>query len=472
MQAKFNQISFTDIYANIENFFEEDKPKLIKLLEETIDLSEYIPQKFYNQYYKSTGHPRDFKLSSMLSALIVQKILSISETSLLINILKLSKELRDFCGFTRVPDDAQLCRFKKLFLNNLNNLFQNLVNITEPILKTISPQLADILIADTTGIEGNVKENNPEFFDSILRVSKQISKNNPDFNYHSYACSRMPKIAFTNNDMKLSYINGHYCYSIKVAVVTDGLGIIRHIDFYDTPSIDIADALSANEAKDDYDAKTLIPILKNYFSKHPDFKYTYFLGDAGFDAVDNYKYLVKEHNIIPIIPINKRNSKDIGIPGINEDGIPTCPCDPDLPMKFDGIDRSKNRPIRLKWLCPKTIKVFRNHKVKYICSCENPCTTSSTGRIHHTYPDHDYRINTVVPRNSEKWNALFKLRTIIERSNYMIKYPLCVANSKLRDTDIIKADLLLACITQQIIVILASKINEIKHPLSIKSLVA
>lgn len=163
VQAK--QVSFTDIYSDIESFFEEDKPKLIKLLEENIDLSEYIPQEFYNQYYKSTGHPREYKLTSMLSALILQKILSITETSVFINVLKLSKELRDFCDFKTIPDDAQFSRFKKLFLNNLNDLFQNLVSITEPILKNINPHLANILIADTTVIEGNVKENNPKFFD-------------------------------------------------------------------------------------------------------------------------------------------------------------------------------------------------------------------------------------------------------------------------------------------------------------------
>lgn len=188
MQAK--QISFTDIYSDVESFFEEDKSKLIKLLEENIDLSEYIPQEFYNQYYKSTGHPREYKLTCMLSTFILQKILSVTETSVFINVLKLSKELRDFCGFKTVPD-------------------------------------------------------------------------------------------------------------------------------------------------------------------------------------------------------------------------------------------------------------------------------------------HDYRINTIVSRTSEKWIALFKLRIIIERSNYMIKYLLCVANSKLRVTDIIKADLLLACITQQVIVILASKLNKLKeHPLSIKSFAA
>jgi hypothetical protein len=240
----------------------------------------------------------------MLSALIIQKILSIPETSMLINFLKLSKELRDFCGFTKVPDAAQFTRFRQEFGEYLNLMFQKLVETTEPICKEICANLADILIVDTTGIEGNVKENNPKFFDTLLRNSKAFSKNIADFNAHAYACSKMPKEASSNKGLKFSYMNGHYCYAMKTAIVSNGLGIIRHIDFYEDKSKDLSEAKSANEAKDEYDSKTLIPVLKNYFSMHQGFKYKYFLGDAGFDAYDNYKYLVKEHDIIPIIPLN------------------------------------------------------------------------------------------------------------------------------------------------------------------------
>ena len=472
VQAKIKQISITDIYSELEEFFQEDKPKLIRLFEEYIDLSVYIPQCFYNAYYKATGHPRDFKLTSILSALIVQKILSIPETSMLINFLSLSKELRDFCGLARVPDAAQFTRFRHEFEKYLNLMFEKLVETTEPICQKISSELANIIIVDTTGIEGNVKENNPKFFDTLLRSSKIFSKNIADFNAHTYACGKMPKQATSNPDLKFSYMNGHYCYSMKTAIVSNGLGIIRHIDFYEDKSKDLSNAKTANEAKDEYDAKTLIPVLRNYFNKHSNFSYKYFLGDAGFDAYDNYKYLVKEHNIIPIIPINPRGSKDVGMPGVNEDGIPTCPNDPSLLMKHDGTVKEKGRPLRIKWLCPKTKKYFKNGTTQYECTCENSCTTSKCGRIHHTYPEKDYRMNTVVPRSSELWKQLFKTRTIIERSIYMLKYPMGISNTKLSNTKSLKSDILLAAITQQLTLILASKLNQTKNPLSIKQFVA
>lgn len=76
------------------------------------------------------------------------------------------------------------------------------------------------------------------------------------------------------------------------------------------------------------------------------------MGDSDFDASDNYRYLFKEHGIIPIIPLNYRNSKYLPQPDVASDGIPTCPYDPSLKMKYDGITREKGRAARIKWLCP------------------------------------------------------------------------------------------------------------------------
>ncbi len=472
MQANINQLSLTDIYSNLEEFFQQDKPKLLKLFENYINLSELIPQSFFNHYSASTGHPREYKLTSMLSALIIKMILSITDISLLINILNLSSELRDLCGFTSVPHASQFSRFKITFEDDLHNLFNHLVESTEPICKQINSELASIIIADTTGIEAYVKENNPKHFDTILRNSKKISKTDKTFNAHSYACSKMPKESFANKDVKLSYINGHYCYSIKTAFVTNGLGILRHIDFYNKGASDISDAKSAPDHKDEYDSKTLIPVLNNFFNLHQSFSYNMFLGDAGFDALDNYKYLYKDHGIIPIIPLNPRNAKDIGKPGFNDLGIPTCPHDSFLEMKYDGISREKGRPLRIKWLCPKSQKMSVNGKTTYSLSCDDPCTTSKCGRMHHVNVGDDYRLNTVIPRNSDTWEKYYKIRTIIERTNFMVKYPMGINYTKLQNTAALKSEVILAGITQQIVLLIAYKLNEVSHPLSIKSLVA
>ena len=469
MKENLNQLSFTDIYSNIDEYFQQDKPKLIKLFEQHIDLQNLIPQSFYNHYHADTGHPRIYKLSSMISALILKSMLSIADTSLFINILNLSSELRDICGFTTVTNASQFSRFKIKFEKDLKNFFDYLVEITDPICDEINSYLNDILIVDTTGIEAYVNENNPKKFDTLLRQCKALSKNNPTFNAHSFACSKMPKVSYANPDIKLSYMNGHYCYTLKTSIVTNGLGIIRDIDFLNDKSTNITEAATASEAKDTYDSKSLIPTLNKFFSKH-DFKYKYFLGDASFDAVDNYKYLYKDKNIIPIILLRRAPSSPM--PGFNENGVPTCPNDNKLLMKFDGITREKGRSDRIKWICPKSKKTRINGKTQYILTCENPCTTSKCGKIYQVPIDNNIRMHTVIPRNSSKWNNLYKTRTIIERTNFMMKYPLALQYTKLNNTESLKSEVILSAITQLIVVLISNNMNNTQNILSIKKVIS
>ena len=65
----------------------------------------------------------------MISALILKSMISIADTSLFINILNLSSELRDICGFTTVPNASQFSRFKIKFEKDLKNLIHYFVNV-------------------------------------------------------------------------------------------------------------------------------------------------------------------------------------------------------------------------------------------------------------------------------------------------------------------------------------------------------
>ena len=56
-------------------------------------------------------------------------MLSIADTSLFINILNLSSELRDICGFTTVPNASQFSRFKIKFEKDLKNLIHYFANV-------------------------------------------------------------------------------------------------------------------------------------------------------------------------------------------------------------------------------------------------------------------------------------------------------------------------------------------------------
>lgn len=476
MPISAKQLNFCDVSKDFNKFYNQNQNNLLSLLSEFIDISDFIPFSFYQKYYSKFGTKRDFSLESLLSAFIIKNILSIPSVDLLITFLSISSELRQFCGFLKVPDKSQFSRFKSDFLDNLNELFNNLVDYTEEISKELNPFLSSILITDTTGFEAYVTENNPKFYQSELRKAKAYSKriaidnSNLGFDTEKYAQSQMPKYASSNPDAKLAYLNGHFGYFLKCVFSTNALGFVRNVNFYDTDN-NLSLDLTPQDIKDQYDAKSLIPSLETFFQLHPDFSYKYFLGDAGFDADDNYAYLY-EKNIIPIISLNPRNSSSLPQPGFNEVGVPLCPSDPSLPMVYDGITHEKGRADRIKYLCPKSKKVNINGKTQYVLSCENPCTPSKCGRIKNITIHHNYRFNSSVPRDSLKWKKLYRLRTICERAIAQIKNFMQIRVSKVRNTISLKSDILLACSSQLIAFILMVKTENYDNPLAIKFLIA
>ena len=120
--------------------------------------------------------------------MIIQRIFSIPTDQLLLTFPAYSKPLREFCGFTKVPDAFKITRFKQDFLDDLQPVFDNLVDVTEPICQAIDSTKA--------------------------------------------AYGSMPSHTSANPEIKQLYINGHFCYVFKFGIVTNGLGIIRHISFY------------------------------------------------------------------------------------------------------------------------------------------------------------------------------------------------------------------------------------------------
>lgn len=129
----YKQLSLADIFDDCQNKFQNDKYRFLELLENTIHLDEIVPASFVSHFHALTGRPCKHQLYPMLRALLLQRIFSIPTDSLLIVFLKYSQELRDFCGFSVVPDAPEFTRFKQDFLPDLQTMFDNLVDLTEPI---------------------------------------------------------------------------------------------------------------------------------------------------------------------------------------------------------------------------------------------------------------------------------------------------------------------------------------------------
>ena len=112
----------------------------------------------------------------------------------------------------------------------------------------------------------------------------------------------MPSQAASCPDAKQMYINGHFCYADKFAILTNGLGIVRLIAFTDDedfksshPDLIVEKKTdSPDEDKSVGDASALTPVLKDFFALHPDFHPDTFLGDSAFDSADLYGILIND----------------------------------------------------------------------------------------------------------------------------------------------------------------------------------
>jgi len=477
------QLSLADIYKDCENIFETDKPRFLSILEEYICLDDLIPASFYCTFYSRTGRPRKYSLQSMLWSLIIQKIFSIPTDTLLIAFLKYSKTLRKFCGFQKVPDASKFTRFKQEFIEELKNMFNSLVDITEPICQQIDASKASMTIFDTSGIEAYVTENNPKYADGIikrLKSSKKAYGFDDSYDPYKAAYKSMPSHASSNSDIKQQFINGHFCYAYKFGLITNGLGIIRDISFLNKdyisnhPEITIEKKSdSPNEDKTLHDSKALIPILKDFFATHPNIKPHIFIGDAAFDSHAIYSQLINDFSFKKaLIPLNRRSPSQNQDYYINEDGIPCCPHDKDLPMVNEGTYKS-NGPARTKFVCPK-MKWTKCDDGKYRRrhSCDNPCTSSLSGRMIYVYPEKDLRTYPGLLRDSDEWYQTYKFRIVIEKAINHFKDSFCVANRRTQNSKTLHADLLLAGLTQLITLILADKLHQYQFIRSIKPLIA
>lgn len=476
MTVKYSQLILAENFNECQDILASDTPTFFSLLEQHINLNEFIPVEFYCAFYLSLGRKRDYPLKGFLSALILQKILTIPTDSLLIILLTLCRELREFCGFTKVPDAPMFTRFKQTFTPYLELMFSNMVDYTEPICQAIDSTLASIITFDTSGIELYVKENNPKYLNTLIKQLKTYYKDNPNVDPYKMAYGLMPSQAASSSDAKQMYINGHFCYADKFSIITNGLGIVRHIAFLDDdfkkrhPDIEISKKSdSPDEDKSIGDSSALKPVLQDFFYLHPDFHPITFLGDSAFDTIDTYTFLKEEFKFQKaIIPYNPRNESILKKVGYNEYGYPLCPNYTSLVMKYCGLCHEKGRADRIKWICPK----IHLKKGQWVNLCDNPCSTAKRGRTTYTYDNMSFRMFPGIQRDSDEWIKLYRIRGVVEQAINHFKINMCNAGRKSRNHLTTKADVYLAGIASQFTAIIAHRLSYPQYLRSLKPLIA
>lgn len=465
------QLSLFNQFESLVDLENNNKLNILSLLYSHLDFSSLIPYELMSSYHSSVGR-NPYPLISMIKAFFVKNLYGYESIEKLIDLLAASPKVRKFCGFSTIPNKSTFSRFKSTFYSLLEDIFNNLVNITEPICRKMGENFASHLIYDTSGIIPYVKENNDKFFNRHLKNIKKANKGKSIEDIHKIAYGTMPKQSSVDEDIKFFYVNGGFHYAHKFGLFTNAFGIVRHIAFVDKEFIEknpLSHTDSPEEDKTLGDSTLLEPMLHNFYRvMNPKFKFHTFLADSALDKYEHYPMLMKKFNFNRVlIPINRRNSKvstDTEFP-INEIGTPVC-SKYNLPFKNGGISREKNRSTRIKYHCPKTKTTNR----KRVCFCETPCSPSTYGRVTYTYPDQNLRFYPGIARDTEHFKKVYKRRTIIERTNHLFKNVMGIGKTLQRNGDSFKSDLFLCGITQLILLMLADKLNNLSAFRSIPKL--
>ena len=352
------QLSLFNQFESLVDFENNNKLNILSLLSSHLDFSSLIPYEVMSSYHSSVGR-NPYPLISMIKAFFVKNLYGYESIEKLIDLLAASPKVRNFCGFSTIPNKSTFSRFKSTFYSLLEDIFNNLVNITEPICRKMGENFASHLIYDTSGIVPYVKENNDKFFNRHLKNIKKANKGKSIEDIHKIAYGTMPKQSSVDEDIKFFYVNGGFHYAHKFGLFTNAFGIVRHIAFVDKEFIEknpLSHTDSPEEDKTLGDSTLLEPMLNNFYRvMNPKFKFHTFLADSALDKYEHYPMLMKQFNFNRVlIPINRRNSKvstDTEFP-INEIGTPVC-SKYNLPFKNGGISREKNRSTRIKYHCPK-----------------------------------------------------------------------------------------------------------------------
>jgi hypothetical protein len=168
--------------------------------------------------------------------------------------------------------------------------------------------------------------------------------------------------------------------------------------------------------------------------------------DAAHDALGFFRLATIRWHTALVIPLNERNKDNLHYAGPLrlEQDIPICLAG--MPMKRWGFCPDR---LRIKWRCP----LATDQKTPNLTSCPyfgHDCSDSPYGRVIYTYPKENYRLHTLIPRNSDLWHCHKDARSCAERSVKRKKYDFHLLQTRTAGRDRWFFRLMLAAMCQHI----------------------
>jgi transposase, IS5 family len=327
---------------------------------------------------------KGYSARGMWSALIAGLINQCHTLVSIVRLLERDKDIRLVCGFSKddMPGEDALGRF----LNKLakhTDLFEECLKNMVDKLRELLPGFGDKLAIDSTDIlaYSNGRRQNPSDPDAHWGAKKKgnaKTEGHIDGKGDQKGKSKEPAV--------------YYWFGYKLHLIVDALYEIP-LAFTLTP---------ANES----DMNQMKPLLQKIGADKKKTQAKVVICDKGYDSQDNNTYIYKDCKAVPIIPIRER--KDAQLPDIcNAKGTPICSCG--LAMAYWGRDGNY-----LKYRCPHVLG-------KEKCKSRFRCTPSPYGYVVKLPISADVRRHPPVPRESKKFQRLYKMRTTAERVNSRVK---------------------------------------------------
>jgi hypothetical protein len=168
--------------------------------------------------------------------------------------------------------------------------------------------------------------------------------------------------------------------------------------------------------------------------------------DKAHDIVGLYRVATQRWHSALVVPLNERNKGNLQYSGPLrlDDGVPICQAD--RPMTLWGFCPDR---LRIKWRCP----LAAAKKTPQLTACpffDNGCSGSTYGRVIYTYPHQNYRLHTLIARDSDLWQAHRDARSCAERSVKRKKYDFHLLQTKTAGRDRWFFRLILAAMCQHI----------------------
>ena len=327
---------------------------------------------------------KGYSVRGMWSALIAGLLYQCHSLADVVRLLKRDKETRLICGFSKddMPGEDALGRFLKKLVKHAS-LFDECINNLVNMLRELLPGFGAKLAVDSTDIlaHSNGRREHPSDMDARWGAKKKSN---------SKSGGEIGEGGSQKGKKKEPDI--YYWFGYKLHLIIDA--------FYELP---LAFVLTpANEA----DTTQMKPLLKKASADKEKTNPEVVISDKGYDSQDNNTFVYKDCKAAPIIPIRER--KDMQLPDIcNAKGTPLCSWG--LAMVYWGRDGNY-----LKYRCPHVLG-------KGECKSRFRCTSSSYGYVLKLPIAEDVRRHPPVPRESRKWERLYKMRTAIERVNSRVK---------------------------------------------------